>query len=149
VKILVTVGTTAFDRLIQMADAELSGQFELTSQISDGKFKPKNHPFFQFSSRIDDYIENSDLVISHGGAGTIYRALELGKKLVIVPNLDRVDHHQLDICDYMVENHHAVACLALEKLLSCVQEAINTAFDRYIPEPFVGIGNIRTFLELQ
>ena len=147
-KIFVTVGTTAFDNLIAAADQQLTNKYTLVSQISDGAYLPKNHEYFRFTDKVNRYFENADLIVCHGGAGTIYKVLELGKKLVIVPNLDRVDHHQLDICDFMVKNDHALACLNTDDLYSCIEKAKLMTYVPYKPDPFKGIAKIRSYLDL-
>jgi len=109
-KILVTVGTTRFDSLIKYLDEECIGLgHEITFQIADGKYKPVNFPFFRFNSEINTYYIASDLVICHAGAGTIYKLLELKKKIIIVPNTERVDNHQLDIAEFMATNGYAIS----------------------------------------
>ncbi len=147
-KILVMVGTTPFDRLIKTVDNQLSHSYDVISQISEGEYEPKAHEYFRFSDNINEYIDDAELIISHGGAGSIYGVLERGKKLLIVPNLDRVDHHQLDICQYMKENDHADACTDLEKLAESVERAIKMHFLPYKPVPFTGIPEIRAYLGL-
>ena len=90
-RILVTVGTTRFDSLIKYLDETFAGlDFEFTFQIADGKYEPVNFPFFTFSSDINTYYKESDLVICHAGAGTIYKLLESRKKVIIVPNTERL-----------------------------------------------------------
>ncbi|EHN71539.1 PssE/Cps14G family polysaccharide biosynthesis glycosyltransferase [Aliivibrio fischeri] len=109
-KIFITVGTTLFDELIRNVDSvaeELEG-FNFTFQISKGKYKPKNGTYFDFVQNIDEYYNDADLVITHSGAGSIYRLLELNKKIIVVPNIDRVDKHQTDISTYMSENNHVL-----------------------------------------
>jgi len=147
-KILVTVGTTAFDNLIRAADEQLSQNHELIFQISEGNYKPSDHQYFEFTDDIESYYLDADLIISHGGAGTIYRILELGKKLIIVPNLDRVDHHQLDICKFMQKNKHAVVCMELEQLTQVAEEIENMTFVPFHSDEFTGIDKIREYFQL-
>lgn len=158
-KILITVGTTPFDNLIKVADEQLSQSHELVFQISEGGYKPKSGQSFKFTDDIEQCYLDADLIISHGGAGTIYRVLELDKKLIIVPNLDRIDHHQLDICDFMQKNNHAAiwdhnwgqsrttfgSDPSLEKLVAEVEMSDFTSFQ---PDEFTGVDKIRDYLGL-
>jgi beta-1,4-N-acetylglucosaminyltransferase len=108
-KVLVTVGTTRFDSLIKYIDEVFADSFiAFTFQIADGKYEPVNFPFFTFSNDIETYYRESDLVICHAGAGTIYKLLEIKKKIIIVPNTERTDNHQLDITSYMGANGYAL-----------------------------------------
>lgn len=123
-KILVTVGTTRFDSLIRYLDETFAGlSYEFTFQIADGKYKPIHFPFFRFSSEINSYYEASDLVICHAGAGTIYKLLDIKKKIIIVPNTERVDNHQLDIAGYMASNGYAIAIQDFTELAEGIKKA--------------------------
>ena len=108
-RVLVTVGTTRFDSLIRYIDEVFADSLiAFTFQIADGKYEPVNFPFFTFSNDIETYYRESDLVICHAGAGTIYKLLEIKKKIIIVPNTERTDNHQLDITSYMGANGYAL-----------------------------------------
>ena len=130
-KILITVGTTPFDNLVKSAEKQLGELHQLSFQISDGEYKPKTHQYFKFSDQIEDYYQDADLIISHG-----------------VPNLDRVDHHQMDICDFMHENNHAVVCLNLNNLAQVVKEVATSELAPFESDKFTGVEKIRDFLGL-
>ena len=148
-KLLVTVGTTPFDRLIKAADQQLSHVYELRSQISSGDYVPEGHAFFRRSDNIEEEYAQAELVISHGGAGSIFRLLELSKKIVMVPNLDRVDLHQTDICAFMAANGHAAVCRDLSYLFEVVEEALVMDFVPYRADEFTGIAPLRRFFGLK
>lgn len=132
--VFVTVGTTSFDELIKNVDdiiIKFDG-FSFVLQIAQGKYKPKNADYFEFTSNIDEFYNDADLIITHAGAGSIYRLLELNKKIIVVPNMERVDKHQSDISTYMTDNHHA---LLLSDFKSTA-DIISKAYD-FVPVPFV------------
>ncbi|CAI5758759.1 unnamed protein product [Candida verbasci] len=54
---------------------------------------------FPFSSNINSYIKESDLIISHGGTGSILDCLKLQKKLIVVINDQLMDNHQYEIAN--------------------------------------------------
>lgn len=142
-KLFVTVGTTAFDELIQQVDQQLVEGYQVTCQIADGRYLPVNHSYFNFSHEINRYYSSADLVITHGGAGSIFKLLEQRKKLLIVPNLQRVDSHQRDICHFMENNQFAMACHDLNHLKRDVEQAIQTNFVEYNKTDFIGADEIR------
>ncbi|NHE55634.1 PssE/Cps14G family polysaccharide biosynthesis glycosyltransferase [Cyclobacterium plantarum] len=122
-KILVTVGTTRFDSLIKYLDELiLPSDMAFTFQIADGAYKPVNHPFFSFSKKIDQYYQSSDVIICHAGAGTIYKLLELRKRIIIVPNTERTDNHQLDIAAFMGNNGYALTVIDFDELFNALQQ---------------------------
>jgi len=146
--ILVTVGTTAFDSLIQAVDQHFSTSNKLILQIANGQYEPVNHQYFRYSDDIDHYYKNADLIISHGGAGSVFRILDLTKKLIIVPNLERLDSHQLDICQYMKHNNHATVCENHDDLADLVVKVKQINFTPYQADEFTGGAQIRDYLGL-
>lgn len=132
-KILVTVGTTQFNGLIETIDniAKTKKNYYVTFQIANGNYKPVNGEYFEFHNNINQYYSSSDLIITHAGAGSIYQLLKLNKKIIIVPNLERVDKHQLDIANYMDNNNYALVCYSLEKLENAIKKSLD-----FIPMPF-------------
>ena len=77
-KILVTLGTTNFDSLIDIFDVK-TDKYEFEFQIGHSKKKPKNNPYFDFKSQ-DSLYEGYDFIVSHAGAGSVFKLLELKKK---------------------------------------------------------------------
>lgn len=124
--ILITVGTTSFDELIKFCDLEFSKytHFNITMQIAQGRYIPQNFEYFKFSNSIDNYYENADVIICHAGAGTIYKLLELQKLLIVVPNLNRVDNHQLEITRFLAENNFAYCCHKMTDLGRIIEKDI-------------------------
>jgi beta-1,4-N-acetylglucosaminyltransferase len=115
--VFVTVGTTRFDSLIEFIDKNISkDNYKIIMQISDGRYKPKEFESFEYTNNVDEIYNNSDIIITHAGAGSIYKLLELRKKIVIVPNLERKDSHQSDIANYMNANKYALVCNSFEDL---------------------------------
>ncbi|WP_339923263.1 PssE/Cps14G family polysaccharide biosynthesis glycosyltransferase [uncultured Cyclobacterium sp.] len=134
-KILVTVGTTRFDSLIKYIDETFaSSSIEFTFQIAGGKYEPKNFPFYTFKSDIDTYYNESDIVVCHAGAGTIYKLLEINKKIIIVPNTERIDNHQLDIADHMGSRGYAITVKDFSLLAESIKKVTETElvpFEKY------------------
>lgn len=127
-KIFVTVGTTSFDKMIEKVDNFFlkESDFNVTFQIADGKYIPVSGKYFSYTDKIYDYYNEADVVITHAGAGTIYTLLEMEKKIIAIPNLERIDKHQKDLAKYMESNNYLMVCWDYENL------------------PFV-IGSIRDF----
>ncbi|KAB0483018.1 hypothetical protein F7Q91_01575 [Vibrio chagasii] len=143
-KILVTVGTTVFDSLIEHVDS-LAGsdkENEYTFQVASSRIKSKNGSYVSFVEDIESYYLNADLIITHAGAGTIYRLLELRKKIIVVPNLERVDKHQSDIAKYMEKHKHLLVSWELDNLLSKINEAKSYVPVYYSKVPFFKVDEI-------
>lgn len=76
-------------------DAEVVAQYGHTKTDEFSKLD------FAFSPDFNKYLEQADLIITHGGVGTIMQALNLNKKVIAVARLEKfaehVDDHQLEI----------------------------------------------------
>lgn len=149
IKVFVTVGTTEFDELIQAIDQTCGNKpgLEIVAQISQSSiYKPVNIGFFEFSNKVESYIDNADIIITHAGAGSVYSMLEKGKKLIIVPNLSRIDHHQSELANYVEKHNYAHTCYSLDSLCDLIYSVVESSFDVYKKEDFFGLETIRELL---
>lgn len=111
-RIFVTVGTTSFDSMIENID-QYFNENKSTMLIFKSQMViiyPKVVLFFSFRDDVDVFYNDADVIITHAGAGTLYQLLEKGKKIIAVPNLERIDKHQVDIATYMERNHYLLVC---------------------------------------
>ena len=74
--ILVTVGTTRFDALVE--EAKLLKTDDVFIQHANPKLESDIHNGVTFANDIQRYYQQADLIICHAGAGTVYHLLELG-----------------------------------------------------------------------
>jgi beta-1,4-N-acetylglucosaminyltransferase len=149
-KVLVTVGTYKFDELIKKIDQiALGRKFEFICQIGQGKYIPKNCESFSFSNNFAEKVNTADLIITHAGAGTVYSLLERKKNLIVVPNTDRVDKHQLEIAKYVSDNKYCLSCFDIndiETFLSRVDTFIEQEKNCYTKEDFFKYSEIIDYL---
>ena len=110
--IFFTVGNGKFDPAVKELD-RLKGtgkiKDEVVIQLGHGTYRPKYCQWFTFESPLDKYYENADLVISHGGPGTVFEVLRKKKKLIALPNRDRTDpNHQVEYLRAMEKETSAI-----------------------------------------
>ncbi len=99
--IFATVGTQLpFDRLIRALDewARDHAHSEVFAQIGQTTYQPKH---MQWSRTItpdqfQSYVAESDVVVAHAGMGTIISAVELGKRVVVMPRREALGEHRND-----------------------------------------------------
>lgn len=140
--IFATVGTTSYDSMIKALDKifiQKDESINIIYQIAGGCHIPKSGSYFSFVDDVSQFYRNSDLIITHAGAGTVFGLLKLNKKFIIVPNLERIDKHQLDIAKYMDENNHALVVWDLSELYNVFKSSYS-----FIPTPFVSDGFFMT-----
>lgn len=64
--------------------------------------------WFRFTKDFNRVMDVSDIVISHGGAGSILAALRKQKRLIVVVNTDLMDNHQVEIANAMADGNYAI-----------------------------------------
>jgi beta-1,4-N-acetylglucosaminyltransferase len=110
--IFVTVGNDfrSFDRLLKEVD-RLAPHLpaEILIQRGYSRYLPKNTKSFDFVSMDTaiDHIQNSRLVISHAGIGTIILCKKYGIPILILPRRkgygEHMNDHQIEIAQALAE----------------------------------------------
>ncbi|WP_374475082.1 PssE/Cps14G family polysaccharide biosynthesis glycosyltransferase [Zoogloea sp.] len=146
-KIFVTVGTTRFDSLIDACRNDIFFRsHDCVVQTGPGGGKVETADSFEYTNDIERFYVWADVIVTHAGAGSIYRLLELKKKLVIVPNLDRLDKHQLDIATFMSEHGYALSISDVNELSSVVSLAYEKEFREFVKEDFFAAAEVLDFV---
>ncbi|MFH1836464.1 MAG: PssE/Cps14G family polysaccharide biosynthesis glycosyltransferase [Methanobacteriota archaeon] len=130
--IFVTISKGAFDRLIKSVDslAERIDE-DIVMQIGNTRHIPRNTQFFRFCSKkeMDDYYKKADLIITHGGAGSLFSALRFSKKCIAVPRYrefgEHVDDHQLQIVRELAKEKRVIAVYDVNELEEAISKARN------------------------
>ncbi len=126
--IFVTVGTheQGFDRLIEFIDN--LGLDNVFIQIGYSKYIPKNTKYTKFLSfsEFNKYMENADVIITHGGPSSFMKAISLGKQPIVVPRLkkynEHVNNHQLEFCNKVVsKGYNMIVLTKLEKIVESIE----------------------------
>lgn len=132
--IFVTVGTTEFDSLVAAADRLAAGiEEKVVIQIGHGTVEPRHALWFRFAPGLDEYYTATNLVITHGGLGTLTEVLRRGLRTVGVSNPDRYDRHQDQILQAFEEAGHLIWCRDLVDLATAVERARVASFMPYQP----------------
>lgn len=101
--IFVTLGTQdkSFSRLLEAIDKEIeNGNIKEKVVVQAGltEYQSPNMEIFDLipADEFDKYIEKSDLVITHGGAGSILTAIKKNKKVIAAARLSKYKEHTND-----------------------------------------------------
>lgn len=145
-KVLVTVGTTAFNSLIMYLDEHFWFSDALF-QIGPSTYLPKRHTYIRYQTNLEKLYENYDIIISHAGAGTVYSCLEKGKKLIVAPNFERIDSHQSELAGFLQQNNYALVVNELNEFNDTLQKVQRFTPNLYVKEPFFGGEILKTLID--
>ena len=109
--------------------------YTIKAQISNlAKYTPSSFTSFSYDKNITEHYEWADVVISHAGAGTFYQLMEMGKKVILIPNNTLKDGHQNDICNYANNNNYAYILHDFEEIENILKQIKVHTFDTYNKE---------------
>lgn len=117
--IFVTVGTheQPFNRLIKEVDRLVETcviKDDVFIQTGYSTYEPK---FCKWSSlisfdKMNELMETSDIIITHGGPATFMSAIANGKKPIVVPRQEKFDEHvndhQVDFAQQVKERYNSI-----------------------------------------
>lgn len=108
--ILILLGTqdNSFHRLLEEVQRLIDKKIiteKVVVQAGRTKYESKDMEIYSLmpEENLKEIMERSDLVITHGGVGSIVMALKMGKKVIAVPRLsefgEHINDHQIQIID--------------------------------------------------
>lgn len=117
--IFVSVGThkQQFDRLLKEIDFLIEKKIikeEVLAQTGHSTFKPKNFKFKKFMQldEFDKNLKKCSLFITHAGEGNIGTALQMEKKMIIIPRMkkfgEHTNDHQLELAEAIKKEKQAI-----------------------------------------
>lgn len=134
--ILVTCGTQQqqFTRLFEYVE-QLNIDDEVIMQLGHTQFNTR-HQSYDFSTSFEEDIKRADIIITHGGVGTIMNGLLNNKKVIVVPRLSKynehVDDHQLEITNKLTNLGYIYSANSFEELKKLMDNIDQLSFKPYI-----------------
>lgn len=147
--ILVLLGTqnNSFHRLLEEIQKNIDNgniKDEVIVQKGYTKFESKDMKMYTQLpvNELNELINKADLIITHGGVGSIITAIEKNKKVIAVPRLkkykEHVNDHQIDIIKSFDDLGYIIGIDNVEKL----EDALKIVSD-FIPKEYIkNTGNI-------
>lgn len=137
--IFVILGTheLEFKRLLQYLE-DMDIKEEVIIQSGNTEFTSKKYKVIPFLGQndFDKYIKESNLVITHGGVGSILTALRYGKKVITMARLSKYkehnDDHQLEICYKLSKEGYTINCNDFNELKNGIENYRDIKLKPYI-----------------
>lgn len=132
--ILVLLGTqnNSFHRLLEEIEKNIENgtiKEEVTVQAGYTKFQSQKMKIIDFVSKeqLDELQNQADLIITHGGVGSIISSIRKGKKVIAVPRKheyeEHVNNHQTDIVKNFNEQGYIIGIEKVEDLKQAIIKA--------------------------
>ena len=131
--IFVTVGTheQGMERLlIELDDLIENGdiQEDIFAQIGYSTYKPKNYKYKKMISydEMDLYVKDANIIITHGGPGSIFHAIQYNKIPIVVPRNpefnEHVDNHQILFTKRLQNENKVIGIYDINELALNIKE---------------------------
>ena len=139
--VLISVGTQKqqFTRIFDLVKrSKRLYKEKIIAQAGYTKYDSKRIEMFEFIplDEMEKYISEADLIISHGGVGTIFSALKKGKKVIAVPRLEKygehINDHQIEICEELEKEGYILYYKdGIDTLDKLIEEVRKKEFKKY------------------
>ena len=150
--ILVTLGTQdkSFERLLKMLDLEIEkGNIKEKVIVQAGltKYESKNMEIKGLipMEELDDLMNKCDILITHGGVGSIISGLKKGKKVIACARLKKYKEHTNDHQKQIIDNFKADGYILDLDDFDSIGEAIK-ASKKFTPKKYKS--NNKKFVKL-
>lgn len=151
--IFVTYGTQPHDfKYLGQVVNEIDSSLEVNVQIgeSENNIKRLNTNIFKYTPDFDQYIEDCDILITHGGVGSIMSGLKRQKKVIAISRLakygEHVDDHQLEVTSKLAAQNYIYHMDREENINQVIEKVMNSSFETYQSNTVNFVRNIETIL---
>ena len=156
--ILVTLGTQdkEFTRLLKAIDREIEKGVitdKVVVQAGCTKYESKNMEMFDLipANEFDEYIKKADLIITHGGAGSILTAVKNNKKIIAAARLakykEHTNDHQRQIIEEFSKQGYILELKDFNKLGKLIQKSKSFKPKKFTSNTKNMIQLVSTYLE--
>ena len=156
--ILVLLGTqdNSFHRLLdkiqELIDKKVIKE-KVVVQAGRTKYESKDMEIFSLmpQDKLRDLMEKADLIITHGGVGSIVTSLKMGKKVIAVPRLssfgEHVNDHQIQIVDSFDKQGFLIGVVELDELGKAIEKAKTFKPNKFVSQTDNMIKIIEDFID--
>lgn len=137
--IFVTIGTQKqnFERLFNYIN-DINTTEKIIIQKGKSKYKFNDnivtYDFLPYD-QMEKYFKEARVIITHGGAGTIFKALSMKKKIIVVPRLakykEHINDHQLEFSKYLKKKNYCFIIETKEEFEDALNKIDKHKFTKY------------------
>lgn len=147
----------SFERLLKELDRLKEKKIikeKIIVQAGYTKYDSKNLEIFDFIDKdsLEKYQSQADIIITHGGVGSIISSLKKDKKVIAVPRLkefdEHVNDHQKDIVESFSKNGYIIGIEDIKDLEDAYKKINKFKPNKYIPNNSKIIKIVEDFIEL-
>ena len=157
--ILVMLGTqnNSFERLLKELDRLKKNKIikeKIIVQSGYTKYSSADMEIFDFidKDKLEEYQDKADIIITHGGVGSIISSLKKDKKVIAIPRLKKYDEHvndhQLDIVESFSNNGYIIGIKEVKELESAYKNIKKFKPKKYIPNNSKIIKIVEDFINM-
>ena len=157
--ILVMLGTqnNSFERLLKELDRLKEKKIikeKIIVQAGYTKYDSKNLEVFDFidKDKLNEYQSEADIIITHGGVGSIVSSLLKDKKVIAVPRLkeyeEHVNNHQKDIVESFSNNGYIIGINDVKELEEAYKNIKKFKPKKYTPNNSKIIKIVEDFIKM-
>ena len=157
--ILVMLGSqnNSFERLLKELDKLKEKKIikeDIIVQAGYTKYESKNLEIFDFidSESLEEYQKKADLIITHGGVGSITNSIKKNKKVIAIPRLKKYDEHvndhQKDIVESFSNNGYIIGIQDVKDLEEAYKKSKDFKPKKYIPNNSKILKIVEDFIDL-
>ena len=153
--IFVALGTQdkSFKRLLELAE-KIDTTDKIICQTGFTKYESSKLEIHDYFS-VDEYnriIKEADVVITHGGVGTILSALSFNKKIIVVPRLKKYgehqNDHQLQVARVFKDNGHIVLFEDGDDINKILEKAMSFSPKSFVSNNNNFVNKLKSYLDL-
>lgn len=145
-----------FNRLLRELDSLVeNGDIpeKLFVQTGWSDYVPQNYGFEKFVGKeeFERLIDQAEIVIAHGGIGTVMAAIKVGKPVIIYPRLkkynEHVDDHQLEAARALADENYALCCCEGDNLADLIIKSRTHKFKKYSSSDVLLVKEIEAYIQ--
>ena len=156
--ILVMLGTqnNSFHRLLEEIEKLIkSGKIKEKVIVQAGytKYQSSNMEIFNLipQKQLEEYQKEANLIITHGGVGSIISSLKMGKKVIAVPRLhqygEHVNDHQKQIVKTFDEEGYIIGINEVSELEKAIEKNLTFKPKKYEADNKKMLSIIENFID--